>query len=52
MKSIKRKKRSSEKKKGRKFSTKNNKIVLNLIKVGNELYNIRGKIIDTFEKKK
>ena len=46
------KKRTSEKKKGRKFSIENKKIILNLIKVGNELYNIRDKIIDLFEKKK
>ena len=46
------KKRTSEKKKGKKFSTKNKKIILNLIKVGNELYNIRDKIIDASEKKK
>ena len=39
------------KKKGRKCSTKNKKIILNLIKVGNELYNIRDKTIDVFEKK-
>ena len=45
------KKGTSEKKKGRKFSTKNKKIILNLIKVGNELYNIRDKIIDVFETK-
>ena len=45
------KKRTSEKKRGKKFSTKNMKIVLNLIKVANELYNIRDKIIDAFEKK-
>ena len=45
------KKRTCEKKRGKKFSTKNKKIVLNLIKVGNELYNIRDKIIDAFEKK-
>ena len=46
------KKRTSKKKKGRKFSTKNNEIILNLIKVGNELYNIRDKIINAFEKKR
>ena len=46
------KKRTSEKKRGKKFGTKNKEIVLNLIKVGNELYNIRDKIIDAFEKKK
>ena len=45
------KKRTSEKNKGRKFNTKNKKIFLKLIKVGNELYNIRDKIIDVFEKK-
>ena len=45
------KKGTSEKKKGRMFSTKNKKIILNLIKVGNELYNIRDKIIDVFETK-
>ena len=45
------KKGTSEKKKGRKFSTKNKKIIHNLIKVGNELYNIRDKIIDVFETK-
>ena len=43
--------KTSEKKRGKKFSIKNKKIVLNLIKVGNELYNIRHKIIDAFEKK-
>ena len=37
------KKRASEKKIGRKFSIKNKKIILNLIKIGNELYNIRDK---------
>ena len=42
---------ASKKKKGRKFSVKNKKIILNLIKVGNDLYNIRDKIIDLFEKK-
>ena len=46
------KKRTSEKKRGKKFSSKNKKIVLNLIKVGTGLYNIRDKIIDAFEKKK
>ena len=46
------KKRTSEKKRGKNFSTKNKKIVFNLIKVGNELYNIRDKNIDAFEKKK
>ena len=46
------KKRTSEKKRGKKFSTKTKKIVLNLIEVGNELYNIRDKIIDAFEKKR
>ena len=46
------KKRTSEKKRDKNFSTKNKKIVLNLINVGNELYNIRDKIIDAFEKKK
>ena len=45
------KKITSEKKKGKKFSTKSKKIVLNLIKVGNKLYNIRDEIIDAFEKK-
>ena len=45
------KKRTSEKKRGKKFSIKNKKIVLNLIKVGNERYNIRDKFIDAFEKK-
>ena len=44
------KKRTSEKKRGKKFITKNKKIVLNTIKVGNELYNIRDNIIDAFEK--
>ena len=37
---------------GKRFSTKNKKIILDLIKVGNELYNIGDKIIDTFERKK
>ena len=43
------KKRTSEKKRG-----KNKKIVLNLIKVGNELYSIRDKdkVIDAFQKKR
>ena len=45
------KKRTSEKKISKKFSTKNKKIIFNLIKVGNELYNIKDKIIDAFEKK-
>ena len=44
------KKRASKKKKGRKFSTKNKRIILNLIKVGNDLHNIRDKIINVFEK--
>ena len=44
-------KRTSEKKRGKKFNIKNKKIVLNLIKVSNELYNIRDKIIGAFEKK-
>ena len=43
--------RTSEKKRGKMSSIKNKKIVLNLIKVSNELYNIRDKIIDAFEKK-
>ena len=46
------KKRTSKKKIGKKFSIKNKKIIFNLIKVGNELYNIRNKIIDAFEKRK
>ena len=46
------KKRTSKKKRGKKFSTENKKIVLNLIKVGNELYSIRDKVIDTLKKKK
>ena len=45
------KKRTSEKKRDKKFNTENEKIFLNLIKVGNELYDIRDKIIDAFEKK-
>ena len=45
------KKRTSGKKIGKKFSIKNKKIILNLIKVGSELYNIRDKIINAFEKK-
>ena len=45
------KKRTSGKKRGKKFSIINKKIILNLIKVGNELYNIRDKIINAFEKK-
>ena len=45
------KKRTSEKKRGKKFSTKNKKIVLNLIKVGNELYSIRDKVINALDKK-
>ena len=51
MKSIKWKK-ELVKKRGKTFSTKNKKIVLNLIKAGNDLYNIRDKLIDAFEKKK
>ena len=43
--------RTNKKKIGKKFNTKNKNIILNLIKVGNELYNIRNKIIDVFEKK-
>ena len=43
------KKRTREKKRGKKFSTKNKKIVLNLIEVGNDLYNIRDKIIEAFQ---
>ena len=43
--------RTNTKKIGKKFNTKNKNIILNLIKVGNELYNIRNKIIDVFEKK-
>ena len=46
------KKRTSGKKIGKKFSIKNKKIIFNLIKVGNELYNIRDKIIDALEKKR
>ena len=46
------KKRTSKKKIGKKFSIKNKKIIFNLITVGNELYNIRNKIIDAFEKRK
>ena len=45
------KKGASKKKKGRKFSVKNKKIILNLIKVGNGLYDIRDKIIDICENK-
>ena len=45
------KKRASKKKKGRKFSAKNKKIILNLIKVCNDLHDIRDKIINVFEKK-
>ena len=45
------KKRTSGKKIDKKFSIKNKKIILNLIKVGDELYNIRDKIIDAFEEK-
>ena len=45
------KKRTGEKEKGKKFSTKIKKIILNLIKAGNELYKIRDKIINAFEKK-
>ena len=45
------KKRTSEKKIGKMFSTQNKKIIFNLIKVGNELYDIRYKIIDAIEKK-
>ena len=46
------KKRTSQKRRGKKFSIKNKKIVFNLIKVCNDLYNIRDKIIDAFEKKR
>ena len=46
------KKRTSQKRRGKKFSIKNKRIVFNLIKVCNDLYNIRDKIIDAFEKKK
>ena len=42
------KQRTSKKKIGKKFSIKNKKTIFNLIKVGNELYNIRDKIIDAF----
>ena len=45
------KKRTSEKKIGKMFSAQNKKIIFNLIKVGNELYDIRYKIIDAIEKK-
>ena len=45
------KKRTSEKKKGKKFSTKNKKIVVYLIKVADELYKTREKVIAAFEKK-
>ena len=42
------KQRTSKKKIGKKFSIKNKKTIFNLIKVGNELYNIIDKIIDAF----
>ena len=42
---------ASKKRKGRKFSTKNKRIILNLIEVGNDLQNIRDKTINVFEKK-
>ena len=45
------KKRTSEKKRGKKFSTKNKKIVVYLIKVADELYKTREKVIAAFEKK-
>ena len=45
------KKRTSGKKISKKFSIKNKKIILNLIKIGNQLYNIKDKITDAFEKK-
>ena len=45
------KERTSGKKRGKKFDTKNKRLVLRLIKVGNELYKIRDKVIDAFEKK-
>ena len=45
------KQRTSKKKIGKTFCIKNKKIIFNLIKVGNELYNIRDKIIDAFKKK-
>ena len=46
------KKRTSEKKRGKKFSTKNKKIVVYLTKAADELYKIRDKVIAAFEKKK
>ena len=46
------KKRTSQKKKDKKFSVKDKKIVIHLTKVANELYKIRDKVIAAFEKKK
>ena len=46
------KKRTSEKKRGKKFSAENKKTVLYLIKAANDLYIIRDKVIVAFGKKK
>ena len=45
------KKRASEKKRDKKFSTKNKKIVVCLTKVADELYKTREKVIAAFDKK-
>ena len=45
------KKRTSENKKYKKFSTKNKKFIIYLTKVADESYKIRDKVIDAFEKK-
>ena len=45
------KKRTSKKKRGKKFSTKNKETVVYLIKAADELYKIRDKVIVAFEKK-
>ena len=45
------KKRTSENKKYKKFSTKTKKFIIYLTKVADEFYKIRDKVIDAFEKK-
>ena len=46
------KKRTSKKKRGKKFSDKNKETVLCLIEAANDLYKIRDKVIAVFEKKR
>ena len=46
------KKRTSKKKRGKKFSDKNKETVLYLIEAANDLYKIRDKVIAVFEKKR